>query len=361
MSTLLLLTACGGDGKNGAYSNDNLLSDDYTFIDPIYPVVPPEPEPSPDPKPEPDPQPEPQPDPSNTKPVADAGENIALNVSSIVTLDGSRSYDADGDPLQYTWTLLKKPEGSRAQFSDATTAQPKLHIDKEGYYTAQLVVFDGKAYSKPDFVLIRLNAPTPSNTPPVAVAGESQVVIVHWEGSNTITLDGRGSRDDGLIMPLTYTWSAGKYSINQPVVHATPSCNDDWQLCYNADQRPICASDITLTVFDGEFSNSDTVNIIVDYSECEKGPIKEISSIHLDPAYHQTIPVSKHKTYKVWVYYKDGTTEDVTSRSKLSTSDTSIATINSAGVVTGIAPGDVLIQAGYQNFKDTAPLTVTKQ
>ena len=35
LSTLFILTACGGDGKNGAQSNDNLLSEDYIFIEPI--------------------------------------------------------------------------------------------------------------------------------------------------------------------------------------------------------------------------------------------------------------------------------------------------------------------------------------
>ena len=30
-------------------------------------------------------------------------------------------------------------------------------------------------------------------------------------------------------------------------------------------------------------------------------------------------------------------------------------------IVTGIAPGKVLINANYKDFKDTAPLTVVKQ
>ena len=71
--------------------------------------------------------------------------------------------------------------------------------------------------------------------------------------------------------------------------------------------------------------------------------------------------MTKHKTYTLWVYYKDLSTEDVTKDAQLSTSNTSIATINAAGVVTGIAPGNVLIKASYKEFKDTAPLTVVKQ
>ncbi|MBA1419780.1 MAG: Ig-like domain-containing protein [Epsilonproteobacteria bacterium] len=347
LGTLFLFIACGGDGKNGAASNENLLSEDYIFIDPIYPIVPPKPEPSPSP--------------TNTAPVADAGDSQDVKVSTLITLDGSGSYDIDDDPLTYAWTLLEKPTDSTATLSNASNQNPTFLVDKEGHYKVELIVNDGKEDSVADFVYITLNAPLPSNTPPIAIAGRSQKVIVHYGQTHTIVLDGRKSHDDGLILPLSYTWSAGKYSINKSVVHAKPSCTDDWQRCYNADQRPICSSDITLTVFDGEFTDTDTTNLTIDYSECEQGPVKEIDSIHLAPAYQQTIPVTKHKTYKLWVYYKDLTTEDVTKDGVLSTSDTSIATINAEGVVTGIAPGNVLIKASYKEFKDTAPLTVVKQ
>lgn len=358
LSALLLLINCGGDGKNGSTSNENLLSEDYIFIEPIVPPTPPTPTP-PTPTP-PSPTP-PSPTPSeNTAPVAHAGEDQKFSTSTLVTLDGSRSYDADDDPLTYQWTIVEKPSNSAAKLSDDTSMQPKFTADKDGRYRIRLIVNDGKINSHSDYVFITVNTPLPDNTPPTAVAEGSTNIIIKWGETSTVFLDASKSFDDGLINPLTYTWQSGPYIVTQAKVQATASCSNDWQRCYNADQRPICIFNVNLTVFDGEFSDTDSVNIKVDYSACEHEPIVEPDSIHLAPAYTQSIPVTKHKTYKLWAYYPDGKTKDVTADAVLSTSDTSIATINASGQVTGIAVGNVLIIADYAGQRDTAPLIVTK-
>ncbi len=85
----------------------------------------------------------------------------------------------------------------------------------------------------------------PDNQPPVADAGHDQAI----ETSNpsvSVTLDGSGSTDDGLIKPLTYTWtwSGGSATGVNPTVMLPPGITT-----------------VTLTVFDGEFSDDDTVEI----------------------------------------------------------------------------------------------------
>ena len=50
----------------------------------------------------------------NTAPVADAGDDRTTSPGAPVQLDGSRSFDADGDALTFSWVLLDRPGGSQA-------------------------------------------------------------------------------------------------------------------------------------------------------------------------------------------------------------------------------------------------------
>ena len=112
-------------------------------------------------------------------------------------LDGTDSFDAEGDPLSFAWALTTRPTGSSAVLGNATTASPTFVADVAGEYVAQLIVNDGNEDSAPDTVVI-----STTNTRPVADAGIDQVVMV----GDSVQLDGLQSNDaDG--DPLTFDWS----------------------------------------------------------------------------------------------------------------------------------------------------------
>lgn len=66
-----------------------------------------------------------------------------------VTIDGSHSFDQNGLPLSYRWTLLHRPTNSHATLSDPTVASPTITMDQDGRYVAQLVVNNGLSDSLP--------------------------------------------------------------------------------------------------------------------------------------------------------------------------------------------------------------------
>src|SRR5271165_4453247 len=91
---------------------------------------------------------------TNTPPVANAGPSQTVMLNANVTLDGSASFDADHDPLKYSWSLLSRPVASNATLSSANTLSPMFVADVPGTYIAQLIINDGFANSDPATVTV---------------------------------------------------------------------------------------------------------------------------------------------------------------------------------------------------------------
>jgi len=134
----------------------------------------------------------------NAAPVANAGVIQNVTIGTPVTLNGSASSDADGDPLTYSWILTSKPANSIATLSGETSTTPVFKVDLEGTYVASLIVNDGKVNSASTSVTITATA---GNATPVANAGSTQSV----KTGTLVTLDGNASSDANGDL-LTYNW-----------------------------------------------------------------------------------------------------------------------------------------------------------
>lgn len=113
-------------------------------------------------------------------PLADAGISSTLSACAPqdFELNGFGSYDPEGQPLSYQWSMVAVPSGSSAgdgSFSDRTSANPTFAWDVTGTYTFQLQVHDGTQYSAPDIVNYTF-VDEDSNNPPVANAGEDETI-----------------------------------------------------------------------------------------------------------------------------------------------------------------------------------------
>ena len=138
-------------------------------------------------------------EPQNTSPTANAGADQNVAANTVVTLDGTGSSDADGDLLNYQWSLTTVAGGSNAVLDDASLASPSFTADLDGTYVAQLIVSDGTISSSADTITI---VAATANSAPVAAAGADQNVMA----ATIVTLDGSGSSDadnDG----LSYSWT----------------------------------------------------------------------------------------------------------------------------------------------------------
>ena len=72
-------------------------------------------------------------------PIALCGADFDSQPLVTESLDGSDSYDPDGLPLTYSWSL-QPPPGSATTLSSTTSAQPSLTLDLAGDYVGSLTV-----------------------------------------------------------------------------------------------------------------------------------------------------------------------------------------------------------------------------
>ncbi len=186
---------------------------------------------------------------TNVAPIANAGVAQSVLVSSVVTLDGSTSTDANSDLLTYVWSLATRPANSAASLSALNTAKPTFTADVGGTYVANLTVNDGKLNSS--VATVSITAST-ANAAPVADAGAAQSVVA----GSVVTLDGSASSDANRDV-LSYVWTldarpAGSVAALTAGRSPTPVFVADMAGIYTA----------SLTVNDGSVnSNAATINV----------------------------------------------------------------------------------------------------
>jgi hypothetical protein len=205
-------------------------------------------------------------------PVADAGDDLVLVLGGTAELDGSDSYDPQGRPLTYTWTLVDLPDASAlgsSSISNATAAEASFVPDAKGVYIANLQVDNGLVGSLPDAAVITV---TGENGAPTANAGEDLSAM----DCTDIALNATGSVDpDGDV--LQYYWDLqGKPAESSASVDSF-SDRSVAEPTFFADM----AGDYVLSVavYDGEvWSSPDLVNLTVTERSYNSSPSVDAGS-----------------------------------------------------------------------------------
>ncbi|MHC4500850.1 MAG: PKD domain-containing protein, partial [Planctomycetota bacterium] len=211
----------------------------------------------------------------NIPPVADAGPDQAIiQLGTTVQLDGTQSFDAEGDDITFLWTITQKPAESTTELSDPCSPVPTFVADIHGDYVITLVVTDiFAAASDPDSVTVGFD-----NIKPVADPGPSQAVLI----GDTVSLDGSASSDANGDL-LTYSWAFTSVPPASAAVIADPTSP---QASFVPDEPGSYV--VSLVVNDG-FADSDPANMTVEAISGHDAVVavlfEGIDAIHnLDPA-----------------------------------------------------------------------------
>ncbi|HTA43187.1 MAG TPA: putative Ig domain-containing protein [Bryobacteraceae bacterium] len=167
---------------------------------------------------------------ADVPPVANAGPNQNVVTGTTVTLDGSQSFDPDGQPLSYSWVLLNVPAHSTASLTGANTVKPTFTADVAGTYVAQLIVSDPFLSGTPSTVTITAGSMTLVLSPSTLnLSGSPQnltLTVNPPNGANPlpVTLTGFDPTVVSITSPVTVPANSGSASVPvTPVGQGTTS------------------------------------------------------------------------------------------------------------------------------------------
>jgi RHS repeat-associated protein len=153
--------------------------------------------------------------PPNRPPVANAGQDQTVTAGVLVTLNGSASFDPDGDPLTFQWIQLPGPTVSLATPTAAISTFTAPQVSTQTTLTFQLQVSDGPLSSTAGLIITVLPVGSPTNRPPVLTPIGNQSVAVR----STLTFTVTASDSDG--DSLTYAVSPLPLPPNASFIPAT--------------------------------------------------------------------------------------------------------------------------------------------
>ena len=218
----------------------------------------------------------------NHLPEVDAGDDQTVKEGSSVTLDGSGSFDFDGEPLTYSWV---QTGGTAVDLSNPNAVQPTFTSPLVGpavaTLTFELTVWDGIDYTIDTVDVFVENV----NHPPEAYAGADQTVN---EGT-IVTLNGKDSSDpDGDMLTYTWTQISGTAVVLSGSTSSTPS--------FTAPLVSLGGEDLKFQlVVDDGLGGSDSAEVTISVKNINDPPRCDLAEAYppiLWPPNHKLIPVT---------------------------------------------------------------------
>jgi hypothetical protein len=147
--------------------------------------------------------------PPNRPPVANAGLDQIVNAGTLVTLNGSASFDPDGDPITFQWTQLTGPTASLATPTAETPTFTAPQVSTQTALTFELRVSDGPLTSTASVTITVLPTGPPGSRPP-ALSGFSPTA---GPVGTTVTLVGA---DLDTTTQLTFAGRVAAFTVASP-------------------------------------------------------------------------------------------------------------------------------------------------
>ncbi|MCZ0932736.1 MAG: hypothetical protein OXJ52_06265 [Oligoflexia bacterium] len=94
--------------------------------------------------------------PAFSKPVAILPADKTATLGEVIAIDGSSSFDEEGNNLTYSWSLDISPQNFNSQIDNPTNSSISFTADTAGFYLIRLIVNNGTENSYPAYMVIRV-------------------------------------------------------------------------------------------------------------------------------------------------------------------------------------------------------------
>ncbi|WP_227287777.1 RHS repeat-associated core domain-containing protein, partial [Boseongicola sp. H5] len=182
----------------------------------------------------------------NSAPVAVVPPALTGFVGDTVVLDGTGSFDPDGNQLFFDWSIVSRPAASTVDLAQPNTMAPEFVPDVRGDYVFSLTVSDGLAVSAP----ASLTLSTPNRRPQADIAGPSEATV-----GETIAISAAASTDpDNDLLEFIFQVTAAPVGSTADVV-----ADGLGRVLFTPDRQGVF--EVSVTVSDGDETASTVLQI----------------------------------------------------------------------------------------------------
>ncbi|MDE1329284.1 glycosyl hydrolase family 18 protein [Vibrio aestuarianus] len=198
--------------------------------------------------------------PINKPPVAHPGFDQTVYGPAEVELDGSKSYDPEGEKITYKWS---QTSGNQVEIINADQAKATIFVpavEKDEVYTFSLTVADTEGQTDQKSTKVTNLAEEPENLPPTVTLPESMNV----KSGEQFTLNAQAQDPEN--DPLVYSWNVPS---NFEIVSGSSSAT----LVLKAPVTDVdLSATVTVNVTDGQSDVQASTIINVEKQDVDPGP-----------------------------------------------------------------------------------------